>query len=136
MDIESIDKEIKDIDNQIEILKKKKEFLLKEQILSAKTFEEQFKYWYEHSEKKHLRDVPDRNKYPLIRKWIEHRDFRRYQTVNICEYMEDDFAMIYDDNWRKECFDKNFTNKEKYDEVCKLAKELMDNNIGSFTLDW
>jgi hypothetical protein len=127
-------KRIEEIDNLIEQLKAEKNLIIKEYINSIESFEEKFKYWFLNCDtKEHLKYMPSN---PVLRKWIDVRDFQRYQTINIEERLEEDFELIINKEFRQQGFDAGWMNQEKYDKIVELAKEVMNENIGSFTIDW
>lgn len=132
------DKRIKEIDNQIIKLQSERKGLVDQWINFSKTFEEKFEYWFLHSEnKEHFRDIPDRNKYPLLRAWIDDCDFQRHRTIDLEDWMYDDFGLIFDKKYKEDMLSQDgWVTEKQIEKIYALGKEVMDNNIGSFTIDW
>jgi len=136
--IRNIDNEIENIDAEINALKIKRKNLVTERIESVDTFEEKFKHWYLKCEtKNHSSDIPSDTIFPALRKWIAEHEFSRHQTIDVSdEFLYQIFENIFEEECREDNFRKNLLTQEELDHYINMAKEIMDNNLGSFTIDW
>ena len=146
MNKKDLEKEIKKIDAELktheEIIKlvselKKKKSKLKEELDSLEMeelpFNKQFEKWLKSSKGGKDTWIPDRKVYPNLRKIMDSFEFNRYETVSV----KDDYPFY--DLWDFVINeDKEGAEEEikDYKVLVKAAKEVMENNLGSFKYDW
>lgn len=127
LEISKIDKEISNLQN----VKKELEI----QLLSiTDNFEKKFLVWMNSDMGEHHRWLPSESEFPILRNYLqEHCDMQRYKTYNLLDLFEEE--IYYLEN--PEEFENNkFFSEEDMMTFKKVAGEMMEKNIISFTCDW
>lgn len=148
MKIDNLKAEIKDIDKELkkhaEIIKlidgfKKKKASLKKKInlieLAKLPFEKQFLKWLKSSTGNEGDCIPDEEQFPNLRELMDSSDnWNRYETVDVkYDYpFRNWWDAIVEEDGKKLAESENWD----YDLIVKAAKEVMNNNLGSFKYDW
>lgn len=137
---EEINQRISEINLNIDSLNKEKAELNDRLIESAETFEEKFRIWWETDTKEDEDYLLDKETYPHTRAWFDDNyDLNRYQNYDVCEYLVDNLNFLLDPEEYAEYIAQNpryALTKEAKEKLLKVAKEIFENNLGSFTCDW
>lgn len=137
---EEIEQRLITIDDTIFALNKEKAELNNKLIESAETFEEKFRIWWETDTKEDEDYLIDKETYPHTRAWFDDSyDLNRYQNYDVCEYLVDNLNFLLNPEEYAEYITQNpryaLTDEAK-EKLLKIAKEIYENNLGSFTCDW
>ena len=129
---------LEEIDNQIRNLQMEKVQIEQEIIESSSSLEEKFYAWAGSSMGKIESWYPSYDEYPLLNKYIDGCEFNRYSTVDLVDYLDEDFYYAFqaseeelEEDWNK----KHYT-EEKRQEIRGVAEEMMVKNIKGFKCDW
>ena len=139
MTIEEIKQRLITIDNTIFALNKEKNELSQILIDSADTFEEKFRVWWDSDNKEELSDLIDKETSPHTRAYFDRREMNRYQTYDVCDHFVDELSFLLDPEEYAEYIAKYpqyALTKEAKEKLLNIAKEIYENNLGSFTCDW
>lgn len=138
--MKEIKNRIKELNKIISDSEKEKSKLEKQLIINEKDPIKKFIIWWESEEDNDEDDwVPDREKFPLLRDWIDSfRDYNRYETIDLNEELLDNFAWaIYNDEYSSVVdIEDEETQEEAKIRYKKLAQELIKGKLKCFKYDW
>ena len=133
-DIKEIELEISKITKEISNLQNVKKELELQLISMSDSFEKKFLTWMNSDMGEHYRWIPDKSEFPTLRPYIEeHLDLERYRTYNLLDLFEEE--IYYLENPEK-LENNQFFSEEDMITFKKVAGEMMEKNIISFTCDW
>ncbi len=140
MNNEDIKSTLSKIDEDIIKLQSERNRLSKILSEQSDTLGEKFKIWMDSDDKIDEEWLIDEEEYPVTRAFFDkHRDLDRHMHIDICEMYYDDFEFLIDPKRWAELLVSipGLAHKPEYEkELIELAKEIMENNLGSFTVDW
>ena len=133
---EEIQKKINKINSDIAILTSERESLEKTLLIMSSTFEEKFDIWVESNNKK---DEPWLIG-GYLREWYDkHRELQRYRTYNVLDDLDEDLMFLLDPSGYEEeieDYPEYAKSVEEKEFLLKVAKQIMEENIGTFVCDW
>ena len=131
--MESLKRELKEIDIQISDLKRRKSEIEKKLIESSSDTLEKFRNWYNGSNKGSDPYIPSN---PIIRRYINEIDLSdRHRTYHVDDLFEDTLDSIMNgDVYASEQY--QYSNDNLLLKDLPVLLEFMKVNIDSFTLDW
>ena len=128
---EKIDELIQKLRDSIEYSQEAIAALEKTRIEQTDSFEEKFRVWWESESKAEYSSIIDEDDFPKTRAYFDNMDIYRYETVDICDFLGEDLDFLLNP---EECVDN--IKEDKKEEMLGIAKEIMENNLGSFEWDW
>jgi hypothetical protein len=131
----TLQEELKKVRNEIAILSLKADDIEKQILADIGPLKEKFLAWRNSSQGDHLTSVPDRNKFPLLREYIDDNDgMNRHQTYYVCSHFRDELYWAFEAT--QEEIDEAEIDPSEIERTIKLAEEILNGNLKSFKLDW
>jgi len=123
---------------EISALERQRNHLEKCLIEASDSFEEKFRTWWDSGDKEHSRWIIERGT-PLRDYYNERFDMDRHRTYDLCEDLADDLLFILDPEEYEADVKENpgwAIDEDRKETLLAVAKQKMEENIGSFTCDW
>lgn len=133
-ELENIKAEISEKEKDLDILRSKKIQIEKSIINETTGFVGKFRIWYNSDLGEDFSYIPQANKFPLLRKFLQNFEGDRRVKYTLEDLFEDSiYALLsYDEN-------EPYDPAETDDALIKykpILKEAMENNFSSFVYDW
>lgn len=141
---EELSIELEDINNQIEILNKRKR-IVEDKLSSISPFKERFLIWFNNGDVCHYDWLVREEEYPLIRGEFDKNPdaYRRSETITLERLLCEEIFDI----WAHKQIAHYCDTDEEYDEFYEeldtflteyqpLLEEAMNKNLKSFRVDW
>ena len=138
MNKETIETKLKGVNAQIRVLEQERSKLEKLLIDASDSFDEKFRAWWSSDSKEHFDSIIKRG--TPLRDWYDKSyDLDRYKTYDICEDLHESLEFILDPEAYKSLIEENpkwAVPEEEKELLYSVAKQMMEENIGSFECDW
>ena len=128
---------LQEIEKQIRDLQMEKVQLELEIIENCNSLGEKFYAWAGSSMGSISPYYPQFDEYPKLNKYIERCEFNRYSTIDLIDYLDEDFYYAFQAS--QEELEKPLGGKytiQKCQQIREVAEEMMIKNIKGFECDW
>jgi len=138
MNKETIETKLKGVNAQIRVLEQERSKLEKLLIQASDSFDEKFRVCWESDNKEHLDSIISSG--TPLREWYDkYYDLTRYKTYDVCENLHESLEFILDPEAYKSLIEENpgwSISEDSKAFLRSVAKQMMEENIGSFECDW
>ena len=138
MEREEIEQRLTKVNSEIESLIKERNKLEENLLSTADSFEEKFRIWWFSDNKIDNDWLIGRG--TKLREWYDKNyDLNRYETYDVCDNLAEDMEFLTNPEEYQSWIEKHpkyAHSEEKKAFLIEVAKDMMEQNIGTFKCDW